>query len=426
MRIDKIEIQNFKGFRQQTFEFPEQFTVFIGNNGEGKTSAIEALSVAIGAYLLGIPTDKKRHINSDSKRDGEIHIRDFGDYFAPQYPASITAFGQIDGQTIQWKRENNGGRTTTKDARSISEIAVAHEIAVNKKGERIDLPILAKYGTGRLFVEKSQHIATKEKPSKLREGYYACLESKSDSSWLEWFHTYEYNVKTRSKDETLLNAIKTAISACIDNWTDIYFDFEDNDLIGTRLLPNNEKIRMAFRHLSDGQRNIVGMVAELAYRCITLNGHLGENAVKGSKGVVLIDEIDQHLHPNWQRHVVKDLKTAFPNLQFIATTHSPFIVQSLKANELINLEALNDTNPSELSIEDIAVNIMGVESNFGEISQQQEELSQTYFELLENKNGSTPSVKTHQLDELESKIIDPATRAFLQMKRLKKQVTQTI
>ena len=79
-----------------------------------------------------------------------------------------------------------------------------------------------------------------------------------------------------------------------------------------------------------------------------------------------------------------------------------------------------------MSIEDIAVHIMGVESNFGEISQQQEELSQTYFELLENKNGSTPSVKTHQLDELESKIIDPATRAFLQMKRLKKQVTQTI
>ena len=93
MRIDKIEIQNFKGFRQQTFEFPEQFTVFIGDNGKGKTSAIEALSVAIGAYLLGIPTDTKRHINSDKKRGGEIHILDFGDYFAPQYPASITAFG---------------------------------------------------------------------------------------------------------------------------------------------------------------------------------------------------------------------------------------------------------------------------------------------------------------------------------------------
>ena len=168
------------------------------------------------------------------------------------------------------------------------------------------------------------------------------------------------------------------------------------------------------------------MVAELAYRCITLNGHLGENAVKGSKGVVLIDEIDQHLHPRWQRHVVHDLKTAFPNLQFIATTHSPFIIQSLKANELINLHSLTDTNPSDLSIEDVAVHIMGVESRFGEVSQNQEKLSQNYFEILDSKNGKTPSVSESSLDELESKIIDPATRAFLQMKRLKKQITQTI
>ena len=58
-----------------------------------------------------------------AKKNSEIHRIDFGDYFAPQYPASILAFGQIDGQNIQWKRENNGGRTTTKDAKSISEIA---------------------------------------------------------------------------------------------------------------------------------------------------------------------------------------------------------------------------------------------------------------------------------------------------------------
>ena len=68
MRIDKIEIQKFRGFRQQVFEFPEQFTVFIGDNGKGKTSAIEALSVAIGAYLLGITTETGRHINGESQK----------------------------------------------------------------------------------------------------------------------------------------------------------------------------------------------------------------------------------------------------------------------------------------------------------------------------------------------------------------------
>lgn len=420
MRINSIEIQNFRGFRQQVFHFPEQFTIFIGDNGKGKTTSIEALTVAIGAYLLGITEATKRHIETE-----EIHRIDFGDYFAPQIPVCIIAKGQIDGLEIEWQRAKLSSRTTTKDANAISQIAIKHEEAVNTRGERIDLPILAKYGTNRLFVEKSQRIGTKQKTSKLREGYYACLESKSDSSWLEWFHTYEYSLKTRGKDETLLNAIKEAISQCIENWTDIYFDFEDNDLIGTRLL-EGKKIRMPFRHLSDGQRNIVGMVAELAYRCITLNGHLGANAVKGSKGVVLIDEIDQHLHPNWQRHIVHDLKTAFPNLQFIATTHSPFIVQSLSANELINLDSLTDSNPSDLSIEEVSTHIMGVENTFGIVSENQENISKTYFEVLDNKSPSSPTIVEQELDDMESKIIDPSVRAFLQMKRLKKQVTQTI
>ena len=124
--------------------------------------------------------------------------------------------------------------------------------------------------------------------------------------------------------------------------------------------------------------------------------------------------------------IVHDLKTAFPNLQFIATTHSPFIVQSLSANELINLDSLTDSNPSDLSIEEVSTHIMGVENTFGIVSENQENISKTYFEVLDNKSPSSPTIVEQELDDMESKIIDPSVRAFLQMKRLKKQVTQTI
>jgi predicted ATP-binding protein involved in virulence len=76
-------------------------------------------------------------------------------------------------------------------------------------------------------------------------------------------------------------------------------------------------------NMSDGLKAMLNLVAELAFRCVILNGFKGEKAVKETEGIVLIDELDMHLHPNWQMHVVKDLKNAFPSIQFIVTSHSP-------------------------------------------------------------------------------------------------------
>ena len=166
---------------------------------------------------------------------------------------------------------------------------------------------------------------------------------------------------------------------------------------------------------------MAGLVAEIAYRCVILNSHLGEDAVKQSKGIVLIDELDMHLHPNWQRHVVNDLKTAFPNIQFVATTHSPFIVQSLNSNELINLDAVSDVSPKELTVEEVAQEIMGVESAYSIENTQQEQLSKTYFETLETGILAEPTTRD-TLEEIEVQIADPAMRALLQMKKLKKQL----
>ncbi len=79
------------------------------------------------------------------------------------------------------------------------------------------------------------------------------------------------------------------------------------------------------------------MLADISYRAIRLNPHLEQDAAKKTKGIVLIDELDMHLHPKWQRRIVQDLQNAFPDMQFIATTHSPFILQSLESGQVIDL-----------------------------------------------------------------------------------------
>lgn len=76
---------------------------------------------------------------------------------------------------------------------------------------------------------------------------------------------------------------------------------------------------------------------ELAFRCYILNSHLGSEAARLTDGVVLIDEVDLHLHPSWQMHVVNDLQKAFPRIQFVMTTHAPLIISSLKEGNIFSI-----------------------------------------------------------------------------------------
>ena len=118
--------------------------------------------------------------------------------------------------------------------------------------------------------------------------------------------------------------------------------------------------------LSEGIRNVLGMVMDIAYRCCILNSHLGENAAKETEGIVLIDEVDMHLHPAWQQTILQDLKIAFPKLQFIVTTHSPQVLSTIrkehirivKDGELLELNAAIQTY-GELS-SDVLYTVMEV------------------------------------------------------------------
>ncbi len=100
-----------------------------------------------------------------------------------------------------------------------------------------------------------------------------------------------------------------------------------------------------FSNLSDGQRIMLTLVGDLARRAATLNPHLGIAAARETPGVVLIDELDLHLHPKWQRRIVKDLKLTFPSLQFIATTHSPQLIGEVLPEEIRRLDNHNASIP---------------------------------------------------------------------------------
>jgi predicted ATP-binding protein involved in virulence len=154
---------------------------------------------------------------------------------------------------------------------------------------------------------------------------------------------------------------------------------------------------------------------------------LGEEAAIKTTGVVLIDELDLHLHPSWQKKTVHNLKQTFPQIQFITTTHSPFVIQELDDGELIRLDSEVVGEYVDQSIEDIAENVQGVENpQWSRKRQQMFETAKQYYHTLQKMKGDTSHEDVKRLraklDELSQPFADNlAYHAFLEQERLFKE-----
>ncbi len=150
-----------------------------------------------------------------------------------------------------------------------------------------------------------------------------------------------YVLHPEEPDELVI--LTKAVTDCVDGCRRIFFDIDSTSL----LVEWSDGIIVPFDNLSDGQRIYIAMVADIARRACLLNPHLGENVLKETPGIVLIDELDLHLHPKWQRSIVKNLKETFPKIQFIATTHSPQIIGECKTDEIIIVTETGGKRPSQ-------------------------------------------------------------------------------
>lgn len=417
MKINSIRIQNFKGFEDKKFSFDPHMSVLIGDNASGKTSVLDALSFVLGTFFLGIEGVASRPLKNHEKRKV---------IFSPesveiQLPFKISVNQTLAGQTFSWHRDTvkeSGGATSYKNAQELIELAKAY--AQNVRSGGVDpLPLLAYYGTERLAQEQHKKLAYKKQGSRF-DGYDGALDPRSfRRQFLEWFKTFEDSILKFDKNDALYKAFTGVITSMVPSWTSIRFSWTADDMLGQ--LDNGQW--MSFNMLSDGYQNIIRLAADIAYRAITLNPHLGADAVKETEGVVLIDEIDMHLHPSWQRNIIADLKRTFPKIQFIVTTHSPFIVQSLRTEELINLDGQVNEPPFTKSIEEIAETDMQVKDvkrsqRFLELQR----LASEYFDLIEQGKTAATDSKTDdiksQLDEIELEFSDdPVYVALMKAER---------
>ncbi len=418
MNIKNIKIKNFKVFEEKEFSFNSQMNIIIGDNATGKTSVLEVLSYALGTFFLGLKGVDLRPLNNNEKRRKIIST----DNIEIQLPFRIDIEHTLEGIKYKWYRSTDkpsGGSTTYKNAKNLIEKAKDIDTKV-RNGEEVILPLIAYYGTDRVK-DRNQHAHE----SSRFDGYYGALDQEVvKKQFLTWFKNYEDSVLKFDKDKSLYIAFTNAITNMVKDWNKIHFSWKANDMLGQR----EDGSWTSFSMLSAGYKNIVRLTADIAYRAIILNPHLGKNAVKEVEGVVLIDEIDMHLHPKWQRTIISDLKNTFPKIQFIVTTHSPFIVQSLKADELISLDGEVHDDPFRKSIPDISEEVM----NLKDVQRSQkflkmQEVASQYFKLIAERKTSKNNSKTNslkrQLDNLELEFnSDPVFVALMKAERKTEQL----
>lgn len=432
MRIDRLRLRNFRCYEDQEFSFDPDFSVLIGRNGTGKTATLEALAIAAGTWLKGIQGQTAPTIQrSDARLVGRSYHGETS--YEEQYGVEIEAWGAAQNvEGLSWIREvrTQGGNTRYARAKRLIALAKGADDAVRRGDDSVVLPVVAYYGAGRLW-ERMRNTKRRRNGSAVSEGdakretsrfvgYRDCIDRRTNArDFAQWMERQDRKSYQRSEETLFYRMVRKAAAGMLEEVSDVRFDTDREEVVaefaGGRLVP--------FSMLSDGQRNMLALAGDLAVRMIRLNLPLGERALELTPGIVLIDEIDLHLHPSWQRHIVDDLRRTFPRIQFIATTHSPFIIQTLREGELVPLDAQPVAHTANLSIEAIAKGLMHVADT--EVSPHYREMvdvAKEYLAELEEAPLADETKLTAFKERLAARVApyadNPAFQAFLEMERI--------
>lgn len=412
MRIQELTLRNYRGYAEQPpFEFKDRFTVVAGINGRGKTALLEGLALLCSRFLRDVSSTRNR---CRTITPSEVHI---GSVSAELGMKVNCAQIPLDYKLIYDKKYRH--IETTKLSSAIKqEVKKAYSDLAHADGAA---PLAVYYTTGRAGYRQPRKLPT-EVPRGQAAAYSGALLNRA-VNFRDLMTRYRSAImvgRTERKNnpsylgDPAVAAISHALTTFLGGFENLRVQEEP-----LRLLVDKDGETLDLSQLSDGERSFLAMVCDLGRRLALANPLLA-NPFRGT-GVVLIDDLELHLHPKWQREVREKLRSTFPNIQFIATTHSPFVIQDLRPGELINLDFKESVEYADKSIEDIAENVMGVKlpqksKRYLDMMDAAEE----YFRLLRNASGNPDKLAEaeERLNELSMPFSDdPAFQALLKLER---------
>lgn len=337
MVFKKVQIQNYKAIKDMQLHFSPGVNLLIGDNGVGKTSVLDALSVALGGFLSGVTGVS---VSGIQKEDVRIETkRVAGASAAVEYmtPTMIKCEMEVDGKTFEWARTRDG--ESSEYGTKLLNRKIANYAAKLTNDASKTLPLISYMSTMRVSSSKrGAYGSSSKKLNDRRCGYIGCLGSGLDIKGIkEWCLNMEMEAFHQERPIPEYESFKGAVSEVMQKMSTLEISpsiaysklFQDIAYFeGENMLP--------ISYLSAGYQSLLWMTMDFAYRLALLNP--GQSDYHQATGVVLIDELDMHLHPKWQWNALHALEDVFPKIQFIIATHSPIIISSCKNGQLIRLE----------------------------------------------------------------------------------------
>lgn len=367
MKLEKLTIKKYKIFENENvIRFPKNNApaVFVGINGAGKTTVIDAIIGCLWIYYYQIQGKSLKQDDRFARPNVNINADEFADV---ELECSSRNFTLKSGFQI---RKTVEPPYILKSSETMSDFIESMKGDVGFHKATASIPIVVYYPVERTVLNPS--LKTNKTTGKNQFSAYenAFEKSVNFNEFFEWFRSTEdlENEIRLNEDSTYSDKGLDAVRNAVLNFLDKFSKIRVRRTSYTTLILTKDGNEYEVNQLSHGEKAVIALIGDLARRLVIANPGL-PNPLKG-EGVVLIDELDLHLHPKWQRTILGNLTKTFPNLQFICTTHSPLVINHAEKESVFLLEnghvhtlkeKFSDFNSYGADVEDVLRVVQGAE-----------------------------------------------------------------
>ncbi len=325
MKIKKLLLDNFRCFDRLEVQLAEKVNLLIGNNGSGKSTILDALSIGLGTISTHLPLVKGISIKMND-------LRHINDQKMPYCRVHSASFNDVEWDVTRRKDKSAKVSQQIPQSKGLSKLkSYLDANVIDKYNASLDfeMPLFAYYGVSRAVLQPLNKKIIRRKLTRF-DSLSGSLGTQSRfHTGFSWFYQKENEEQRLQKERKSFNVSLKELDVVRTAITTIFPDLTEPEI---KMNPLRFTVRkdgedFTLDQLSDGYKTMLGLIVDLGSRFATANPGL-KNPLEAD-AVVMIDEIDLHLHPTWQQRVIGDMIRTFPRTQFILTTHSPYIVEAL-------------------------------------------------------------------------------------------------
>lgn len=356
MKLLDVELTNFRCFESLKIHFDPEVNVhvFVGDNGAGKSAILDALAIGLApiARRFGqTPGDKKRGTLDilENPRNASRGVAIF-DETPPKPYCHLHFRGRPNGKVVEWDFHTPRDKSKRTKAALPKLLTNKHlhealddevfKVSEHPNGDAGTLPVFAYYGTNRAVLDIPQRLRNFENAFKREAALRNALDPTSRfKEAFEWFLAMEREeVVTRDRSQQpffklpVLDAVRRAIHSMLPDFAEPHITTQPLHFALSRKNPDGTVTDLYAEQLSDGYRTMLALVMDFARRLAQANPK--DKDPLSAEAILMIDEVDLHLHPMWQQTIVPDLQRTFPNTQLILTTHSDQVGTTLHSHSV--------------------------------------------------------------------------------------------